>query len=57
METKDMLLTAEQIVEFLDFLERGEQVIVSLSNTKTDMYRVTAPRDMVDNFKMEEHLF
>lgn len=52
---KEILVRAEQLVSFMDFLEKGEQVTISLSNTKPGMYRVMAPRDMVDSFKLEEY--
>lgn len=57
METKEILISSDQLADFMDSLERGEQVTISLSNTKEGMYRVTAPRDMVDSFKLESHSF
>jgi len=55
METKDILLREDEIAEFVRFLGRGEQVTIALSNTKEYMYRVTAPRDVVDNYKLENY--
>ena len=52
---KEILVRSEQLVSFMDFLEKGEQVTISLSSTKPGMYRVMAPRDMVDSFKLEEY--
>jgi len=52
---KEILIRAEQLISFMDFLEKGEQVTILMSNTKPGMYRVMAPRDMVDSFKLEEY--
>ena len=54
MENKDILLREDEIASFMRFLESGEQVTIAFSNTKY-MYRVTAPRDVVDNYKLENY--
>ena len=55
MENKDILLREDEIASFMRFLERGDQVTIALSNTKEYMYRVTASRDIVDNYKLENY--